>query len=241
VTTHAGKISVNVARADETLGTIALRPTVPVTGRIVAPEPLPSAIDLKRLTVTFRPLDSPLTLNATVRGAATPPGFNEDGTFTLTNVAIGRYQILITGLPPDTYLVSARSGTREILDAGYTVSGDQAPIELVIGGPGSVGAVEGVVVNARGDLIPSSTVVLVPAGERRTNPAAFRSAITDQQGNFSIRSVLMGEYKVFAWEEVEPGAYVDPEFMKDFETRGEPLRVQKGSQSVVSVRVIPAS
>jgi hypothetical protein len=241
VTTHAGKIPVNIGRSDEDLGTVAVRATVPVTGRIVAPEPLPSPIDLKRLIVTFRPLDLPVALNTTVRGSTTPPGFNDDGTFTLSNVAVGRYQILVSGLPQDTYLVAARSGAREVLDVGYTVSGDHAPIELVIGGPGSVGVVEGAAVNARGELIPSSTVVLVPAGERRTNPSAFRSTMTDQQGNFVIRSVLAGEYKVFAWEEVEPGAYVDPDFLKDFETRGEALRVQKGSQNAVTVRVIPAS
>ncbi len=241
VTTHAGRIPVNIGRGDEDLGTVAVRATVPVSGRIVAPEPLPSPIDLKRLVLTFRSLDLPVPLNTTIRGAANPPGFNEDGTFTLTNVAVGRYQILLTGLPQDTYLVSARSGAREVLDLGYTVSGDQAPIELVIGGPGSVGVVEGAVVNARGELMPSSTVVLVPAGERRSNPAAFRSATTDQNGNFTIRSVLAGEYKIFAWEEVEPGAYVDPDFLKDFETRGETVRVQKGSQNAVTVRMIPGA
>ena len=36
-------------------------------------------------------------------------------------------------------------------------------------------------------------------------------------------------------------AYMDPDFLKDFETRGETLRVQKGSQNAVTVRVIPAN
>jgi hypothetical protein len=240
VVTHAGRIPVNIGRSDEDLGTVSLRATLPIAGRIVAPEPLPSPIDLKRITLTLRPLDGPPVV-VTVRGSATPPGFNDDGTFALNNVAAGRYQILMTGLPPDAYLVSARAGAREVLDIGYTVSGDQNPLELIIGGPGSVGVVEGTVVNARGETMPSSTVVLVPSGERRTNPSAFRSAFADQQGNFSIRSVLAGEYKVLAWEDVETGAYMDPDFLKDFETRGEVLRVQKGSQTAVTVRVIPAS
>lgn len=240
VITHAGKIPVNIGRADEDLGTVAVRTTVPIAGRIVAPEPLPSALDLKRLTLTLRALDLPVAVNSIIRGSAAPPGFNDDGTFALQNVAAARYQIQLTGLPPDTYLVSARAGAREVLDTGYTVSGDQNPLELTIGGPGSVGAVEGAVVNSRGEPVPGSTVVLVPAGERRTNPAAFRSALADQNGNFSIRSVLAGEYKALAWEEVESGAYMDPDFLKDFETRGEALRIQRGSQNAVTVRVIPA-
>ena len=83
--------------------------------------------------------------------------------------------------------------------------------------------------------------MLVPVGERRTNPSAFRSTSADQQGNFFIRSVLAGEYKVLTWEEVEPGAYMDPDFLKEFETRSETLRVPQGSQNAVTVRVIPAS
>jgi len=240
VTTHAGKIPVNIGRSDEDLGTVSLRATVPVTGRIVIPEPLPSALDPRRLTLTFRPLDATSALTATIRGTTAPPGFNDDGTFALANVATGRYQIVLAGLPPDTYLVSARAGARDVLDIGYTVSGDQSPLELTIGGPASMGIVEGSVVNARGEPIPSSTVVLVPAGERRANPSAFRSTFADQQGNFSIRAVLAGEYKVFAWEEVEPGAYMDPDFLKNFETRGEAVQVQKGSQNTVTTRVIPA-
>lgn len=240
VTSHAGKIPVNIGRSDEDLGTVSVRPTVPITGRIVVPEPLPSPVDLKRLTLTLRPLDIPAIANTAVRGAATPPGFNVDGTFTLNNVAVGRYQIVMTGLPADTYLVSVRAGAREVLDSGYTATGDQNPLELTIGGPGSVGVVEGTVVNARGEPMPAITVVLIPAGERRTNPSAFRTMASDQQGNFAIRSVLPGDYKVLAWEEVEPGAYMDPDFLKDFETRGETLRVQRGSQNAVTVPVIPA-
>ncbi len=240
-TTQAGKIPVDIGRSDEDLGTVPVQATVAVSGRILVPEPLPSALDPRRLALTLRPLDLPAMFSATVRGATTPPGFNDDGTFTLSHVAMGRYRIQVTGLPSDTYLVSARAGGREVLDAGYTVGGDPIPLELTLGGPGSVGAVEGTVLNARGEAIPSSTVVLVPAVERRANAAAFRSASTDQHGNFAIRSVLAGEYKVLAWEEVEPGAYMDPDFLKDFETRGESLRVERGAQNAVTVRLIPAS
>jgi hypothetical protein len=183
-------------------------------------------------------LPTPLTYN--IRGDRTPPGFYSDGSFTLPNVAAGRYQILLTGLPADAFMIAAREGAREILDAGYTVSGTQNPLEVLVGGPGTVGTVTGTVINALGQPVPSSTIVLVPASDRRINPAAFRTAIADQGGNFSIRSVLAGDYRAIAWEDIEPGIYMDPEFLKPFETRGEGFRLQRGSQSAVTVRVIPA-
>jgi hypothetical protein len=241
VVTHAGKFPVNIGRSDEDLGTVAIRATVPVSGKIVATETLPSTFDVKRLTLTFRPLDMPATAGMSIRGNSNPPGFNDDGSFTVPNLAAARYQITLTGLPNDTYLVGARSSGRDVFDSGYVVSGDQSPLEVLVGGPGSVGVVEGAVVNVRGEPMPGSTVVLVPPADRRVNPSAFRTTTTDQQGNFSIRSVLLGDYKVMAWEDVEPGAFMDPEFLKDYETRGETLRVQKGTQNTVAVRIIPAS
>ncbi len=238
--THAAKIPFNVSRSDEDLGIIAVRATIPITGRISAATALPGPLDLKRLVLTLRPLDLPASMMVNLRGSTNPPGFNDDGTFTAPNVAVGRYQVQLSGLPADTYLISAKSGTREVLDAGYTVSADQGPLELVIGGPASVGSVEGAVVNARGEPMPSTTVALIPSADRRGNPGAFRSTVTDQQGSFSIRSVLNGDYKIFAWEDVEPGAFMDPDFLKEYETRGAALRVQPGSQSGVVVRAVAA-
>jgi protocatechuate 3,4-dioxygenase beta subunit len=43
VVTHAGKIPVLIGRSDEDLGTVSVRATVPVTGRIVPADPLESA------------------------------------------------------------------------------------------------------------------------------------------------------------------------------------------------------
>jgi hypothetical protein len=237
VMTHAGVIPIDVGNADRDLGAVSLRRTVPVTGRIVVPEPLPSSIAPERLALTLRAQDLPTTMTFTVRGSN---AFNPDGSFTLTNVAAGRYQVQLTGLPPDTYLVAAREGTRDVLDTGYIVSGDQQPLELSVGGPSFVGTVDGAVVNALGQPVAAASVVLVPSGERRNNSAAFRTTTTDQLGNFLIRSVLPGDYRILAWEELEPGVYMDPEFLKNFEIRGDILRVLRGSRNTASVRVIPS-
>jgi hypothetical protein len=239
VLTHAGSVPLTIANANEDLGTVSIPPTISVTGRIVVPDALPSPLALERLTVTLRAADLPVALTALARGNTTPPGIAADGTFTIPNVAAARYQVSLAGLPAETYLISAREGTREVLDTGFTVSGSQNALELRVGGPGSVGSVTGVVVNALGQPMSSSTVVLVPAPARRSNAAAFRVVIADQSGAFSMRSVIAGDYRLLAWEELEPGVHMDPEFLKNFETRGESIRVQPGSPSAATVRIIP--
>ena len=240
VLTHAASIPINVRDANLDLGTVAIPPTVAVNGRILVPDPLPSPIAVERLALTLRALDFAAPLGVTTRGNTTPPGINSDGSFTLPNVPPGRYQVLLNGLPPDAYLISVREGTRDVLDTGFTVTGTENPLELIVGGPGSMGTVVGAVVDALGRPVSASTVVLVPAPERRANQNAFRTATSDQSGNFIIRSVPAGDYKILGWEDLEPGSYMDPEFLKGFETRGETIKVQRGSQNQVTVRVIPA-
>jgi hypothetical protein len=45
-----------------------------------------------------------------------------------------------------------------------------------------------------------------------------------------MKSVPPGEYKIYAWDEIEDGAYMDPDFLKPFETKGESISVKEGSQ-----------
>jgi hypothetical protein len=48
-----------------------------------------------------------------------------------------------------------------------------------------------------------------------------------------------GDYKVFAWEDIEAGAWLDPDFMLKQESRGQPVSIREGSQDGIDVIVIP--
>jgi hypothetical protein len=48
-----------------------------------------------------------------------------------------------------------------------------------------------------------------------------------------------GDYKLFAWSEVEDGAWYDAEFMPNYENRGKPVHISEGSKPDVSLTVIP--
>jgi hypothetical protein len=62
---------------------------------------------------------------------------------------------------------------------------------------------------------------------------------TDQYGRFTIKSVDPGEYKVFAWEDVETGAYMDPEFVKPVEGQGESVTIRESSRESLQLKLIP--
>jgi len=235
---QSGRIAINIGDEDLDAGVVQVRPDAAVSGRFAAAAPLPAAVDPTKVSVVLRPMPGlPAALGASSRNAG--GALTEDGAFTIPNVAPGRFRVDVSGLPPGVYLTSARHGGREVLDSGLTVEGDsQGTLELLLGGPESVGAVEGVVRGRDNQPVPDCVVAVVPAPARRANPAAFKSTTTDQSGLFSIRGLLPGEYTVLAWEDLEPGAHQDPEILKAFESRGVKVTVERGRLSVVDVRVV---
>ena len=79
--------------------------------------------------------------------------------------------------------------------------------------------------------------VLALVGER---PQLARSTASDRDGRFTFASLTPGEYRLYAWEDVESGAWMDPEFLKPLESRGEKITVREAAAQTVQVRVIPA-
>jgi hypothetical protein len=46
-----------------------------------------------------------------------------------------------------------------------------------------------------------------------------------------------GDYLVLAWEDVEYGAWTDPEFLRTYETTGTHVRLEEGATQSVRVRI----
>jgi len=68
----------------------------------------------------------------------------------------------------------------------------------------------------------------------------YETASTDQNGHFAIKGVRPGEYKIYAWEEVEYGAYQDPDFVKPHESAGVDISAKAGGHDTIQLAVIPA-
>ena len=83
-------------------------------------------------------------------------------------------------------------------------------------------------------------VTLVPDPIKEGRSDLYRFVNTDRKGYFAIGNVPPGEYKVFAWEDIEPGAYMDPEFLKPHESDAQKITVQPNGQQQVSLQQIPA-
>jgi len=143
-------------------------------------------------------------------------------------------------LPPGFYVKSIKSGDTDLLAAGLDLtSGAPGDLDVVLSP--NAGQVTGLVQDAQSQPVAGATVVLIPQDqERREQQRDYRVATTDQAGGFNLTSVVPGDYRVYAWEDVESGAYFDPEFMKPVESRGEKISLHEKDQVILQLAVIPA-
>jgi hypothetical protein len=158
----------------------------------------------------------------------------------MDNLAPGRYGIVVAGLPDGYYTKGVHLGESDIMYSGTELRDGSRPIDIVVSP--KAGLVSGVVQNAdAGQPAPGAMVVMIPQqSERAPIPEYYQQSTTDQYGRFAFKSVAPGEYKVYAWEDVEPTAWMDAEFMKPFLGKGERVTVEESGRAEVQVNMIPA-
>jgi hypothetical protein len=157
--------------------------------------------------------------------------------FTLRDVSEGAYRLSVSGQSRDCFVKSVRYGTTEALDDGFIVRrGTDATLEVALSSRGA--HIQGTVADA--DHLPAAGVwvVLVPDEARRSQSRLYEARTTDQYGHFDLRGITPGNYKLFSWEEVEQGAWEDPEFLKSFEDKGEKIVVQEGDSKSIDLVTI---
>jgi beta-lactamase regulating signal transducer with metallopeptidase domain len=203
---------------------------------------MPNDPDLQRLRIGIAREPNPLGLTL----AGGPPGLatgngsgvvSADGAFTLRNVGHGDYRVNVAGLAPALYMKSMRMGAVDLLSNALRV--DKLPdgeIEIVLGS--AAGTIEGRVVGDKREPLASVRVALVPEAPRRQRLDMYQNTSTDPSGRFLLQGITPGEYKIFAWSDVERNAWQDADFIRAYEGRGKPVRVGDGTKEKVEVTVI---
>jgi protocatechuate 3,4-dioxygenase beta subunit len=171
-------------------------------------------------------------------GPAPSGAVSEDGKFTLRNVLPDAYSVRVYGLPDDCYVKSVQFGDADVTDTGIDFSNAVAAGEFVVtvstGAPQLTGAVQ----DGRQHSVTSAYVVLIPEGKRRESQQYYKLTSTDQNGQFTIKGIVPGEYRAYAFDEIEPGAYMDPEFMKPFESKGERVSLRENGRENLQLKLI---
>ena len=227
----SGRVAVEVRDADLESVVIPVMPGLNVTGHIRIEgrkEPKDEA-DLTKLEVQLRTDPHVPLLGIQEQAPAA------DGSFTLKSVPAGDYRVLVDSLPNGFYIQSIRLGGEDLLNDGLHI--DRQPdghIEIVVGT--TPGALNGTVRDEKRQPIPNVRVVLVPS--RRNRIDLFKTARTGESGEFRFESIPPGDYKLFAWEDIEDGAWLDPDVIELYESRGTAVAVRPASDQTVTVGLI---
>jgi len=167
-----------------------------------------------------------------------PPVPKPDGSFTMDNIGPGDYRISVAGMPPDYYIKEARLGANDILQNGFSITVPESDRFEVLLSPNG-GQIEGDAVDEHGDPMRGIQPVLVPDRDRGRRDL-FKTATTDQNGHFTMKGIPPGVYKVLAWEDLDPFAYLDPEVIRTYEPQAKTVTISESSKATVQVKVVPA-
>jgi Carboxypeptidase regulatory-like domain len=225
-----GFATIQVADIDYARADVIVGPGVTVNVRLFGDAP-PST-DLRGTQISLLPLE---TFTPSPAAATLQPS----GVFVLPGVQPGTYVLNVAGLPGDAYVTAAQSAGRDLLSQFVQVDYENgAPLDIQLAFDG--GQIAGSVADATGKVSDGATIVLVPDKARRTRPDQYRVTTSDTEGTFAIRGIPPGEYKLFAWQAVEPNAYLNDDFMLNYENLGMTAQVSPGERKQMQIRVIPA-
>ncbi len=162
----------------------------------------------------------------------------EAGTVTFSKVYDGNYFVRGGPFPDDAYLSKAVFDEKDVTTEAIKIRGG-GKLEVTISASGA--HVEGSVFDKDHQPYTGAQVVLVPEESKRSRQELFRTGTTDQYGHFVLRGIPPGTYKLFAWEAIDPGAYMDPEFLKSYEDQGKTVQLGPGERSSSELKVISSA
>jgi hypothetical protein len=210
-------LQLRVASAMAVAGAIRMDPAVNV--------PAP---DFTFLRVILRPVAGSSSATNQKTQTASP-----DGTFRINDLWPGDYQVLMTGLPAGFYLKEVRLGELDLTNNSWRYNGSDAGAMTIVISP-NTGTLDGVVSDAQGRSVAGARVVLIPERNRERTDL-FRPAVTDPNGHFTLAGVTPGDYRLAAWESIEPFAFFDPDLLKQADDAAKPVRIMESSKQTINV------
>ena len=214
-------------------GVIALlQPGVSISGRVLVDGAPPAADQLpgvQLIGLNGLPGQSALRLSP-------------DGTFTISNVAIGEYRWRLLPLargPRNPWVKTARFGLDDVSGRIVRVDADAPSRKLEFDISTRTAELAAVVMDRQKKPMQGVLVMVVPEPGRRIHSDEWRSAVTDAEGRVRFEGMAPGNYLVFATETIPAEEWQNPEVLKRYENRlGPPAKLDEGVRVLRVLTVI---
>jgi hypothetical protein len=120
----------------------------------------------------------------------------DDGSFTIPAVINGVWKGRWLSPQKDLVVIDVRQGAESVFENGFAVSGrTPEPIQLILS---PVGAIDGIVRDARQQPVAGAEVLLLPSSLNEGNSALIQKTSADAAGRFTIPTAAVGEYALYA-------------------------------------------
>ncbi len=231
--------STEVVVGNENLEGVVIAPQAPavLSGKVTI-EPDPQAppgqpvISLKNFQIQLMPMDMGSMF------FAQPASVSEDGTFKMEGLAPDQYRINVLGAFGRTFVKSVMAGGRDVKDQPLDLSAGSSQIEILVST--KIAKLNGNVEKANPNAMPGSVLLeKVGAASPTFGQSPFISV--SQTGTFNANVVAPGEYRVYAFEELDFNQARDSEFLKKFASKATALKIGEGETKTISLRQIPFS
>lgn len=228
---QTGRVRVSVGADNVDDVRLVLSGGVTISGAVVLPEEGGEAVDLNEFSVDMREVGGFQGDRARLE---------DDGTFVMDGMAIGPHRLTMSGLPTNGYVRAIRVGSRTLPDALVDVPRDGLPdltVEIALDGA----SISGRALDSDEQGLAKATVVLVP--EELHRPELYKRVAADESGTFTITGVAPGKYNLYAFDRLERGAEMDPEFMRRYTSTAVDIELEPSDNKAEDLEVsfVPVS
>lgn len=167
----------------------------------------------------------------------TPKDRKPNRDFKLESVSDGKTKFVVKVADEDYYVKSMTFGATDLLAEDYTIKEGEnlANVKIVLGK--GVGTIKGKVINEDKEPVKSAQIMFVPTDAKRKNSSFYRTARTDEKGEFEVKAAPM-EYAVIIYTDdisskkgEEFYKWLD-EVMKDAQT----VKIEAGSTEKITLK-----
>jgi hypothetical protein len=226
------ELPVTVGDASDQELAVRLQPGVTISGTVRLDTV--AGVDVSKLAVRFVPLPGPSDWEMPVFEGAV----DADGRFVVADVPNGRFQVRPRGLPEAWVIDSAIFDGRDAADVHLEVRGRTIP-DGTITFTSSRAVLSGTLADSDSRPVVNQSVLLFPADRELWVAASRRIHVVQPAagGQFTIRNLPAGGYRLAAVTPPEAGEQFDPEFLRRAIAVSVPVTLASGEHSRQELRV----
>ena len=168
-------------------------------------------------------------------GPALRAAVNKDGSFKITGVVPGIWDIDAGPIPAGGYIKSMLLGDRDVLTEDMVIRPTTTGVLKIVLSTRAA-TLEGDVV--QGEQPSPAMVVLAPEGKLSHVASFYRVSATDEKGHFEIKNAVPGRYMLYAFDEFDRRLIQDPGGLKRFEESRVPVTLSEGANGSRKLSVL---